>query len=44
MVAGLALIGAAVVIRMKPDHPSCLQRDKTPLQHLWHTIQKKITA
>ena len=43
MVAGLAvLIGMAVVIRMKPVTAHlAMQRDKTPLQHLWHTIQKK---
>jgi predicted MFS family arabinose efflux permease len=43
MVAGLVvLIGAAVVIRMKPiTGHLAMQRDKTPLQHLWHTIQKK---
>jgi predicted MFS family arabinose efflux permease len=43
MVAGfVVLIGAAVVIRMKPiTGHLAMQRDKTPLQHLWHTIQKK---
>ena len=43
MVAGLVvLIGAAVVIRMKPITTHlAMQRDKTPLQHLWHTIKKK---
>jgi predicted MFS family arabinose efflux permease len=43
MVAGLALvIGIVVLIRMQPliGHLA-IQRDKTPIQHLWHTIQKK---
>ncbi len=43
MVAGLAsIIAIIVVLKLIPliTHLS-LQRDKTPLQHLWHTIQKK---
>lgn len=43
MVVGLAIvIGIMVVLKLKPltEHLK-LQRDKTPLQHLWHTIQKK---
>ncbi|MBK9985337.1 MAG: MFS transporter [Saprospiraceae bacterium] len=43
MVAGLAfMIAITVVLKLQPltSHLS-MQRDKTPLQHLWHTIQKK---
>jgi predicted MFS family arabinose efflux permease len=43
MVAGLAtVIGVVIVMRVKPltGHLT-LQRDKTPVQHLWHTIQKR---
>ncbi|MFZ1677359.1 MAG: MFS transporter [Saprospiraceae bacterium] len=43
MVAGLAfIIAITVVLKLKPliTHLT-LQRDKTPLQHLWHTIRKK---
>ncbi len=43
MVAGLAvMIGTTVMIRMKPlTAHLAIQQDKTPLQHLWHTVQKK---
>jgi predicted MFS family arabinose efflux permease len=43
MVAGVALvIGIVVLIHVKPlTTHLAIQRDKTPLQHLWHTIQKK---
>jgi len=43
MVVGLAiLIAGLVVLKLKPltEHLK-IQRDKTPLQHLWHTIRKK---
>lgn len=43
MVAGLVLvIGTTVVLKMKPlTGHLAIQHDKTPLEHLWHTIQKK---
>ncbi|MEP6796478.1 MAG: MFS transporter [Saprospiraceae bacterium] len=43
MVAGLAfIIAITVVLKLQPltTHLT-LQKDKTPLQHLWHTIRKK---
>jgi len=43
MVAGLVvLIGTTVVLKMQPlTKHLAIQHDKTPLEHLWHTIQKK---
>jgi len=43
MVAGLVfIIGLVVMFRMQPITAHlAIQRDKTPIQHLWHTIQKK---
>ncbi len=43
MVAALAFaIGTIIVLRVEPlTGHLALQRDKTPLQHLWHTIQKR---
>jgi predicted MFS family arabinose efflux permease len=43
MVAGLVfIIGIVVMFRMQPITAHlAIQRDKTPIQHLWHTIQKK---
>ena len=43
MVAGLAfIIAIAVVLKLKPlvEHLK-IQHDKNPIEHLWHTIQKK---
>ena len=43
MVAGLAfIVGVIVLLYVKPlTSHLALQHDKTPLQHLWHTVQKK---
>src|SRR4030095_12237633 len=43
MVVGLAiLIGGLVILKLQPltEHLK-IQRDKTPVKHLWHTIRKK---
>ena len=43
MVAGLVfIIGVVVMFRMQPITAHlAIQRDKTPIQHLWHTIKKR---